>query len=423
VSAQLSYIELVESESPFKVAPAQWRAAMPENAMELLTDSLQSKIFADERVFCPDYLPEILHGREPQIRDLLNHFRGVIKHPQEISQNAILQGPVASGKTVLVQFFYDLLDRFESKTNSFSKTNSVAFRCVHINCRQTSQPIPLLTSIIHEADPYFPTRGFSPDELLQALVKCYAAKKTHLILCLDDFEYLLNTKDGTDLLHNFVRFHDDLSNRRMRLSLILVTRSAAFHTKGENAIFSALRGKIIQIPSYTTEELTKILHNRAQKGFRPNLIDATVVETIAGMAAPQDDDARLAIRLLWNTGQRADRLKASKIEDSHIPRNEPWQQQDAETVFTASSEPELPIHEEFLLQALKKGLKNDQTRKLTMGQLKTHYNAVCTNAGEPPRHHTQLWKLIGNLKHKKLLVSEVGPHPEKRGRTSLISLL
>ncbi|MFW9914231.1 MAG: Cdc6/Cdc18 family protein [Candidatus Thorarchaeota archaeon] len=371
-------------------------------------------VFTDETVFCADYLPEELPGRHDQLQELFGMFRSVIRSPKKAHQEVVVQGPIGSGKTTLIRYFMDAILQF-TKASADGQ-----FAAVHINCRKMNRPIPLLTTIIQSTvDPYFPTRGFSPDELLQALVTRYSNLGIHLILCLDEFEYLLADKAGKDLLYSLLRFHDDNFTRKMRLSIILVTRSSSLQSILDATMFSTLSGKTLAVNGYIASQLEEILHHRAKMGIRHGVVGPEIFTTIAQRIAQQGGDARIAIELLWRAGKRADRLGDSTIKQRHLGESYL-----AKTTSVSASSPasDLSIHERFLLQALRAGLKTARTRRITMGQLKKHYNAVCTKKGETPRHHTQLWKLIGNLRHKKLLISEVGPHPEKRGRTTLLQL-
>jgi cell division control protein 6 len=401
-------------------------AILPYRGIDMSQRCLFDKIvnapslFTDETVFCTDYLPDELPGRHSQLQELYGMFRSVIHYPKKAYQEVVLQGPIGSGKTTLIRYFIQSILQFTRKSNTSQ------FAAVHLNCRKMNRPIPLLTAIIQATDPHFPTRGFSADELLQSLVARYADLGLHLILCLDEFEYLMADKDGRDLVYSLLRFHDDTVNKKIRLSPILVTRATSLETIVDPTMFSTLSGKMIVLKKYTVSQLESILQDRAEIGIKHGAVDPAVFTIIAQDVAQMGGDARVAIELLWRAGKRADRLGESMIKRQHLgdnPFGKVSQFGQVAPVKQPSSSAELSLHERFLLKALRTGLENTQTQKLTMGQLKTHYRNVCTKKGETPRHHTQLWKLIGRLRHKKLIFSEVGPHPEKRGRTTLLELV
>jgi len=150
-------------------------------------------------------------------------------------------------------------------------------------------------------------------------------------------------------------------------------------------------------------------------------VESEVLTTIARIVARKGGDARIAIEILWRAGKHADRLGDSIIRSHHLDSKQLAQVKPLSSPST-SLDLDLSPHEMLLLKALHFSVSNNQTEKITMGQLKNCYQGLCAKRGEKPRHHTQLWKLIGRLRGKNLIQSEVGPHPQSRGRTTLLQL-
>lgn len=284
-----------------------------------MTNKPSSTVFADESNFSADHLPEELPERDEQLQELFGLFRSVVRIPRKAHQQVVLLGPIRSGKATIARYFMRSLCQFDE----------AHFAAVHLNCQKTSSPSRLLTSVIQKIDPHFPTRGFSPDELLLILAARYSDLGLHLILCLDDFDSLLAKQAGKELLYSLVRLSDDSVSGKMRLSLLLVTNNRELPAMVDASIWSTLKYKQLYLPAYTVAQVEAILTQRASIGLNRDGVEKGVLSTIARTVAQLGGGARDAIEFLWHAGKTADSHGASTIGPHHLAPQVQWREVDA----------------------------------------------------------------------------------------------
>ncbi len=370
-------------------------------------------VFLNENIFSVDYLPNELPGRQDQLQELIEMFREVILHPNKFHQEIVIQGPTGSGKTTLIRYFLRSFSHF------LRKDFANRFEFVQINCRKMNRPLPIISTIIHRLDPMCSIRGFSTDELFQQLIQRYSSVKTHLLLVLDEFDFLLKENTGKKILYSLLRFYDDNSTIPMKLSLILITKQNNLKEITDNSILSTILGKIILLPAYSFLEIKKILEDRVRLGLKSNVINEDLINQLSIISAENGGDARIAIENLWRVGKKADQLKKDSITNEHLELS-------FHNTFkffrNDINEPNLSDHEEIILEALNEILEKSKLSYVPMGQIKNHYINLCKTKGAEPRGHTQIWKFINRLQEKGLISTEVGAYPNSKGRTTLIRI-
>jgi len=155
-------------------------------------------VFKDESKLDINYIPQKLPHREKENRLLLEFFSFILQYPEKMAQRVIVTGDVGTGKTALTQ-------SFGSTLTSEANKRGIKFRYVHINCREHRGSF---AQVLHNAltvfEPSFPSRGYSPDELLTFILKALDSENTHIILALDEFDSLVE-KEDSDAVYKLTR--------------------------------------------------------------------------------------------------------------------------------------------------------------------------------------------------------------------------
>ncbi|WP_455463772.1 Cdc6/Cdc18 family protein [Candidatus Hodarchaeum mangrovi] len=379
----------------------------------------KSNIFRDESIFSPSYIPNVLIHREDTLRQLTNYFKSIftLNFPPS-GKSVIIQGSVGLGKTVVVKKFGKAVETFCKSSSSRPSMKIIYF---HINCRRQRTWYLVLTSILRHFILAFPPRGYSTDELIQLLTRILKERNQHLLLCLDEIDYLIIDKKSQDELYSLIRGHEeDLNDNRSHISLILITRDPHFLLFLDSALYSSLSQTIIVFSKYSEQQLYEILIDRANSGLKSTTYTEEVIRMIASLTY-EVGDVRYAIELLWRAAKLAESESSSSIEFEHVRKSHSCIMPIKKSVIT-----DLPIHQQFILMALALLLINDRSKsQITTMKLKEKYYEICKKNRLNPRRQTQFWGYLQKLSALGLIKLNVyNKHKEGKslGRTTCISI-
>ncbi|MFW9914413.1 MAG: Cdc6/Cdc18 family protein [Candidatus Thorarchaeota archaeon] len=373
-------------------------------------------VFRDEGIFSLDYVPEDLIHREEPLRELINYFKHVVQNPFGYHQSVILEGPVGAGKTVLARRFGQMVEDFVKK-NEPAVPNTIKY--VHVNVRKHRTVALILTQILSQFIPFFPIRGYSPQELLLQLKEIVKKQRLHIILSLDEIDYLFRDQETgkkekeTDLLYTLTRINEDGNEMKGRVSLLLTTRDPKFRSYLDESTRSSLSRNRIVLQPYNEPHLFDILSMRAKDGFVDGSVNNEVILLTAKIAARANGDARYALDLFWRAGKKADQERASCVLCEHV------RQAQLAVIQIPVQFATLQSYEKSLLLAVCRALEEAQTATISSHILENYLQTVKESlqlevppAGELPR----ILKRLSDI--DLLAVEEASP-----GGEATISLL
>ena len=366
-----------------------------------------SRIFRDETVLDLNYIPPILLHRGEEMRFLRRAFSYLLTAPGEMSQRVIITGGVGVGKTALAQ-------RFGLDIEEEAKRLGRAVRYLHLNCREARGSLFfLLRKAVRTLKPEFPERGYSIEDLLEALLTLLDERGLHLLLCLDDVEPLIENEP--DALYLLTRVQEERLEKPRRLSLIVIAKSIEAFRPLDQSTLSTLQRNIISLNPYTKGQLLDIIKSRATMAFREDAITDEALELISELAAMEGGDARYAIDLLWRAGKYAEAEGVRRVLPRHVRGA-------AATLYRGLRAEELQslsLHEKLLLIAIARCFRESFKAYASTGEVEEAYRLVCEEFGEKPRGHTQLWKYLRRLRSLEVVSISL---EATRGRTHRIAL-
>ena len=107
---------------------------------DIIEDELySSSIIKEPKTLDFDYIPEELPHRTSQLRQLAQLFKPALTG---LSQNAVIRGPVGTGKTVLTK-------KFCQRLVSIARKEGKIIEYIHINCRKRSTDSMVLLGILY----------------------------------------------------------------------------------------------------------------------------------------------------------------------------------------------------------------------------------------------------------------------------------
>ena len=367
-------------------------------------------VFKDETKLDINYVPPLLPHRSDQLNLLDQFFRFAIEKPGRMTQRVLIVGKVGTGKTVLSQYFGLRITRE-------AKNRNINLKYIHVNCRECKGSLFIvLQRTIQKFIPHFPRRGYSAEELLQALMEILDEERAYLILALDELEALIG-REGADPIYNLTRIHEDRPRSSQRLSIICILRQLECLEQLDPSTRSTLQRNIIHLEEYTKTKLEDILKNRVNLAFHRGTISLQTFHLLTEAAYSEGGNARYAIELLWRAGKYADASEMSEVSPECVRKAIV----SVYPVVRKNSIHTLGHHEKLFLLGIARRFKQTGSAYLPMGEAEEGYDIVCEEYGEAPRGHTQLWKYVKNLSALGILekkISGIG----KRGKTTLISL-
>lgn len=366
---------------------------------------LSSSVIKNLNVLDFDYIPEEIIHRDEQLKFLAQMFKPLLS---SVPQNAIVKGPVGTGKTVMAKKFCKSLANLARKQGK-------NIEYVHINCRKRSKDAMVLLGILNYFDSRFPDRGFSFQEMLEVLRKQLKKRDAQLLVVLDEVDALLKNK-GSNLIYSLTRFSDENSMDKIPISLLLISQKDIIPMLDSASISTFKRSNVLSLNKYTRKELYDIVRQRIDLAFHAATVNDECIDLIADIAS-EWGDARFAIELLWKSGIAADSQHVEEVIPEHVRAAK------AETysVVTETKLKNLERQQLITLQAIAKRLKKDGTAYVNTGDAEKTYALACEEYGEKPRSHTMFWNYLKDIESAGFVT--IKPSGKGHlGTTQLISL-
>ncbi|MEM2025298.1 MAG: orc1/cdc6 family replication initiation protein [Desulfurococcaceae archaeon] len=364
---------------------------------------LSSRIFANREVLHPDYVPDTLPHREKEIVKLAEIL--VVSSKGERPSNIFLYGFTGTGKTVVAKY---VVKRLVDKAPSLGTRLGYAY----VNTRKVDTPYKVLASIASSLGLRVPYTGLALSEVYRKYINALDSWAGLHIVVLDEIDYFVR-RHGDDILYKLLRSNEDLS--RAKLSIIGITNNLHFVESLDPRVRSSLGEEEIVFPPYNAEQLNTILSQRAEKAFKPGVIEESVVSYCAALAAREHGDARRALDLLRVSGEVAERENAGKVTIEHVKKAliEIEEGRMYQTIVS------LPLHQKLVLKAIldiisRKGYA-------TTGEAYSLYVEEAKKRGLEPLSMRSISQVISQLDMMGILTAEV-KSLGKHGLTKLMKV-
>jgi cell division control protein 6 len=258
----------------------------------------------------------------------------------------------------------------------------------------------------------YPTRGFSFEELLTALVEDLRSNRTHLVIAFDEVDSLILSDPSS--LYTITRLRE-MSPGSQVLSSLLISKTTDYLKKVDLSTLSSLQWNEISLDHYPSEQLADIITSRSE-AFNDGCLDEDSIQFAADVAG-QFGDARYALDLVYRAGKLADDSESPRVLPEHIRSAKaslPPQFRKEELVY-------LTTHQRLLLMAISALLKKGDSTYVTIGEVEKSYSALCERLSVTAYHHTQVWSDVNELSRKGIIETQLSGKGV-RGRTTLIGL-
>jgi len=260
-------------------------------------------VFRDEHVFEIDYVPEVFRHRESQLQTLQYALRPAVRGSRPL--NVMVRGPPGTGKTTAVQKLFGELG------------GQPGVRTVRVNCQVDSTRYAVFSRVFQEIFEYEPpSSGISFKKLFGQVAERIADDDEVLVVALDDVNYLFYEDEASDTLYSLLRAHETHAGAKVGVIVVSSDLDLDVIEDLDGRVQSVFRPEEAYFSSYDRAEITDILRDRIDVGFREDAVPTPVLDEVSKLT-DEAGDLRVGIDLLRRAGLHAE-SRASKtvaVED------------------------------------------------------------------------------------------------------------
>lgn len=344
----------------------------------------KNSIFQDRFVLQTNHRPENIPHRDKEIEQIASIMAPCLRG--ERISNLFVYGQTGTGKTLSVEYVKnELLNR--------NNKGALALKIEYLNCKMrkvSDTEYRILAELIKKLGGNVPVTGLPTDQVYNKFIELIEKEKQLIVLILDEIDQAVK-KISDNFLYNLTRLNSELS--KSQISIVGISNDLKFLDMLDPRVRSSLGEEEIVFSPYNALQLQDILKNRAEKAFKPGVLEDGVIAKCAAYAAREHGDARRALDLLRVAGELAEREGILKVCLKHVDLANEKIDKDKiiEVVENAPKQQQL-----VLLASIKLNeMKNEE--KVFTGEVYNVYQELCNKSKTEILTQRRVGDLIGEL--------------------------
>ena len=273
--------------------------------MSILEEIMQtdSSVFKNQDIFNINYLPEIIHGRDQELKSILINIKPILTNNKVL--NTIIMGNPSTGKTTVIK--HALLE-IENYTD---------IKTCYINCNIQNTLRKIYTQIFKLLFEIQPRSNVATEIIQEKIME--KLEQEPLILVFDDLN-TLSEPDTNKLINELFRANEYYHTN---IAIIIIVNNILFKYSLEKSAQSILHCNEIIFTDYTEEQMYSILKTRCDKGFKPGVINDQQIKKIT-KTAKEHSSLRWGLKVLNALGLKIETENRDKITDNDIMNFTLW---------------------------------------------------------------------------------------------------
>jgi cell division control protein 6 len=366
----------------------------------------QDTFFKNKDALTTNWVPENILHRDEQINDLASILAPALRGDDP--SNVFIYGSVGTGKSLITK-------HVTGELTTVAETENVDLEIVYINCKMkkvADTEYRLLAKLAEQLGDDVPSTGLPTDEVYNRFFEALQEQKGVVIIALDEIDALVK-KVGDEFLYNLTRINDDL--KETKVSIVGISNDLNFTEYMDSRVKSSLSEEEIIFPPYNAIELREILKDRAEKGFREEVLKDGVISKCSALAAQEHGDARRALDLIRVAGELAERSESDQVVKKHVDRAQDKIERDR-VVETVRSQPK---HSKLVLYTILDMTEDED--EIATGDVYSEYKELCQDVEVSELTQRRVSGLISELDMLGVINAKV-ISKGRYGRTRQISV-
>jgi len=308
-------------------------------------------LFKDIEVFDISYVPEQFNYREGQMQQLAFGIKPALRGGRVVP--SVCRGLPGTGKTTSI---HKLFDEITASTQKIVP--------IIVNCNIDNTEYAIFARIYNKLTGLpQPASGTSLKTLLDTTAKYIAAEKIIPLVCLDDANYLVYSKELNNVLYPLMRFHEEYGNIDFGVILILSDLNIILESTLDVRVTSVFRYETVEFTPYTAREIAGILNARAAQGLYPKVLPAEIMDTIVDLTMQAAGDIRVGLDLIRRSVLYAENDARKQVTAEDVERAfEQSRNTQIAAIVRQLSEDERMLLRQIVRQSSKKDLTTKMLR-------------------------------------------------------------